>query len=73
MTNGDRLAIVVEEIGEVARAMTYDQDPLNLERELIQVAAMVAMWIDGLSPRSRRMEEAGTAATEVTTTREDTR
>lgn len=50
MTNGGRLAILTEELGEVARAMTYDQDPLNLERELIQVAAMAAMWIDGLNP-----------------------
>lgn len=41
MSDGERLAILVEEIGEVARAMTYDNGSLeNLRDELIQVAAM---------------------------------
>jgi hypothetical protein len=58
MTNADRLVILVEELGECGRAMTYDEgDPTKLERELIQVAAMAAMWIDGLNPHSRRAEE----------------
>lgn len=58
ISNGDRLAILVEEVGEVARAMTYDQDPSQLESELIQVAAMAALWLDGLNPNARTREEA---------------
>lgn len=48
MPNVERLAILVEEIGEVAKCLTYDQDLDNLECELIQVAAVAAMWIEGL-------------------------
>lgn len=45
--------ILVEEVGEVARALTYDNgDPEALASELIQVAAMAtAMWV-GLRLRS---------------------
>lgn len=51
---GDRLAILVEEVGEVARELTYDQggpgvghyDPDRLVKELVQVAAMAASWIE---------------------------
>lgn len=57
MSNGERLAILVEEVGEVAHALTYDQDSTNLERELIQVAAVAAMWVDGLNPRHRQLAE----------------
>lgn len=44
MSDGERLAILVEEVGEVARAMTYDNggDPEHLRDELIQVATMAA-------------------------------
>jgi NTP pyrophosphatase (non-canonical NTP hydrolase) len=53
MTDGERLAILVEEIGEVARAMTYDNaDPNNLVKELIQVAAMSAAWVEYAETRS---------------------
>jgi hypothetical protein len=55
-TSGDRLAILVEEVGEVAHELTYDQgDPGvgegrkdELVKELIQVAAMAATWIEYL-------------------------
>lgn len=49
MSDYTRLAILVEEVGEVARAMTYDNaDRKQLESELVQVAAVAAMWVDGL-------------------------
>ena len=54
-TSGDRLAILVEEVGEVAHEMTYDQDGDRgkLVRELIQVAAMAATWIEYLEGGAR--------------------
>lgn len=53
----DRLAILMEEVGEVAHELTYDQggpgvgayDKDRLEKELIQVAAMAATWIEQLN------------------------
>jgi hypothetical protein len=53
-TSGDRLAILVEEVGEVAHELTYDQGgPAvgegrreELVKELIQVAAMAATWVE---------------------------
>lgn len=40
----DRLANLVEEVGEVARCMTYDQDSRGLYMELIQVANLALAW-----------------------------
>lgn len=42
---GQCLAMLVEEVGEVAHALTYDADPVALDSELIQVAAVAAMWL----------------------------
>jgi hypothetical protein len=40
-----KLVILVEELGEVARAMTYDEgDRDQLKKELLQVSAMAGMW-----------------------------
>lgn len=40
-----KLVILVEEIGEVARAMTYDEGSKDgLKKELLQVAAMSYAW-----------------------------
>lgn len=40
-----KLAVLVEEVGEVASALTYDRgDRENLKAELIQVAAMALAW-----------------------------
>lgn len=51
MTDEERLVILVEEIGEVARAMTYDEGSrAALRRELIQVAAMSVAWLIGMEP-----------------------
>lgn len=45
---GEKLAILVEEVGEVAKALTYDhinlEDMENLKKELDQVAAVAMMW-----------------------------
>lgn len=44
----DNLPILIEEVGEVARAMTYDEsDPEALVKELLQVAAMALAWVQG--------------------------
>lgn len=46
------LVVLVEEVGEVARAMTYDEGNLdNLAEELIQVATMAAAWAERLLVR----------------------
>ena len=55
----DRLAILMEEVGEVAHALTYGQggpgvgryDKDKLEKELIQVAAVAATWIEQLNAK----------------------
>ena len=52
-TSGQRLAILVEEVGEVAHELTYDQGGRDgrrdeLVKELIQVAAMAASWVQWL-------------------------
>lgn len=55
-SSGDRLAILVEEVGEVAHELTYDQGGPGvgegrrdeLVKELIQVAAMAASWVEFL-------------------------
>ena len=60
-SSGDRLAILVEEVGEVAHELTYDQGgPAvgegrrdELVKELIQVAAMAASWVEFLEGGAR--------------------
>ncbi len=60
-TSGDRLAILVEEVGEVAHELTYDQGGPGggegrrdeLVRELIQVSAMAASWVEYLEGGAR--------------------
>ena len=62
-TNDEWLAILMEEVGEVAHELTYDAryqaelradaDPTEtrkraLRKELVQVAAMAAAWIDAI-------------------------
>lgn len=49
------LAILVEEVGEVARAMTYDEggDADALVKELVQVAAMALAWAQRLDSELR--------------------
>lgn len=45
------LAIMVEEVGEVAKAMTYDQNIDGLAGELAQVMAVAWAWLDQLYGR----------------------
>lgn len=42
------LPILVEEIGEVANALTYDGPQDQLRDELVDVAAVVAAWLAAL-------------------------
>jgi NTP pyrophosphatase (non-canonical NTP hydrolase) len=42
----DALAVLMEEVGEVARAI-LNADIDNLETELFQVAAVVTRWLEG--------------------------
>jgi len=44
------LTILVEEVGEVARAMTYDQNISELRKEIAQVMAVAWAWHDQLVP-----------------------
>lgn len=53
MPDMDRAAILIEEVGEVARALTPDADTPtghagNLRDELVQVAAMAVAWASTL-------------------------
>jgi|SRR4029079_7101934 NTP pyrophosphatase (non-canonical NTP hydrolase) len=48
----DNLPILVEEIGEVARAMTYDEGSRDaLIKELLQTAAMALSWAEAVDIR----------------------
>lgn len=42
------LAILVEEVGEIANAQTYDGPKENLRAELIDVLAVASAWVDSL-------------------------
>jgi hypothetical protein len=44
LTDGERLAILLEEVGEVARCMNDKEPPERYAEELVQVAAMSASW-----------------------------
>lgn len=54
-TPAQKLAALVEEVGEVGRAMTYDGDegPAHLVKELIQVASVALSWVESLEGRGR--------------------
>lgn len=45
MGDASKLIVLVEEVGEIARAITYDNaDYENLKAELVQVATMALAW-----------------------------
>ena len=54
MLNSERLCILTEEVGEVARALlndgqlTHDIRPKVLRTELIQCAAICVAWLEAL-------------------------
>jgi hypothetical protein len=49
-TTERKLAALVEEVGEVGRALTYDNlaDRDHLVKELIQVASVALSWVESL-------------------------
>lgn len=49
------LAILVEEIGEVANALTYDGPKANLRGELIDVLAVASAWVDSIDEETRSL------------------
>jgi len=59
MSDGERLAVLVEEVGETARAilekedLSHDKHHSHLREELIQVAAVALSWVEGLDDRAR--------------------
>lgn len=46
--DGIKLAVLTEEVGEVARAY-LEHDPAQLRAELIQVAAVAVAWLEALA------------------------
>jgi NTP pyrophosphatase (non-canonical NTP hydrolase) len=66
MSHPEKLVVLAEEFGEVARACTYDEggDDNALIRELVQTAAMALSWAqsldwpgrEGMVPTLRRQE-----------------
>lgn len=51
----ERLPVLTEETGEVARAIC-DKNQKNLREELIQVAAVAIAWVEGLARRDERLK-----------------
>ncbi len=47
MSDADKLAILVSEVGEVAEAIGY-RHRKNLKTEVLQVATMALLWYDSL-------------------------
>lgn len=41
-----KLSALVEEVGEVARALNDDAAPIRLQEELVQVAALACSWLE---------------------------
>lgn len=60
LSPGEKLAVLVEEVGEVARALSEDAGNANdkhgveLRRELVQVAAVAVAWAESLMPEDTR-------------------
>lgn len=52
MDDGEKLAAICEEVGEVGRALLGNrmlvQDGGNLRKELIQVAALAVAWVESI-------------------------
>ena len=48
MSTGEKLRILVEEVGEVARSLTH-VEPRDTADELLQVATMALLWYDSLT------------------------
>ncbi len=49
MPTVEKLAALVEEVGEVGRCLTYDQDHAGaLVKELLQVASVALSWVESI-------------------------
>ncbi|MGO1049189.1 hypothetical protein [Crossiella sp. CA198] len=57
MNNHERLVVLVEEVGEIARAMSHDGTLAGLCSELTQVAAVVLAWLDALAEDPAEQED----------------
>lgn len=51
---GDHTNVLVEEVGEVARAILEREDKKHLAEELVQVAAVAVAWVEDLLPKEQR-------------------
>ena len=51
LTDTDRLAILVEAVGDIACTLASDGDTSNFSVKLTQVAAVAATWIEFLTTR----------------------
>ena len=61
MTHAERLAVLVEEVGEVARALleqghlpneqSHDLHGADLRHELVQVAAVALAWLEAIDDK----------------------
>lgn len=49
MDRGTKMFVLMEEVGEVARAVLEDEPVEDLRKELIQVAAVAAAWAESLT------------------------
>lgn len=49
------LAVLVEEVGEVAMALNDGESDERIEAELIQVAAVVVSWLQFRTPRDSQI------------------
>lgn len=45
-----KLAVLLEEVGEVGKCLTYDGDINTLDKELLQVANLALAWYQSLQP-----------------------
>ena len=62
------LSILVEEIGEVAHAMTYDSGQTidDIRAELVDVAAVATAWIDSIDGVARILDSKTFAVDAIT-------
>lgn len=62
----DRLAILIEEVGEVGKAIN-EHDRIELRKELIQVAAVAVRWLERIDAEAigemQNMNESGISPT----------
>jgi len=55
--NCERLGVLMEEVGEVARAINDGEPTGNLRAELVQVAAVCVSWVEAIDGERARATE----------------